>query len=129
MVEVRATFNEVIDILYDVKSREVWLYNTPIIEEVQRTDSTLCIYNRVDAPWPVSDRDNITCFYPMSSRDGYAKIGMRLLKSHPSYPVTDDVVRIEQLEGYWEILDSTMVIYVLYSNALQIQEALCLLGW
>ena len=30
---------------------------------------------------------------------------MRLLKSHPSYPVTDDVVRIEQLEGYWEILD------------------------
>ena len=70
MVEVRATFNEVIDMLYDVKSREVWLYNTPIIEEVQRTDSTLCIYNRVDAPWPVSDRDNITCFYPMSSRDG-----------------------------------------------------------
>lgn len=104
-VEVKTTFKKVIDMLYETKSREIWLYNTPVIEEVQKTDSTLCIYNRVDAPWPVSDRDNITCFYTITSRSDYAKIGMRLMKSHPSFPEDDDVVRIQQLEGFWEITD------------------------
>lgn len=104
-VDVKTTFKKVIEMLYETKSREIWLYNTPVIEEVQKTDSTLCIYNRVDAPWPVSDRDNITCFYSIISRADYAKIGMRLMKSHPSFPEDDDVVRIQQLEGFWEITD------------------------
>ena len=27
------------------------------------------------------------------------------MKSHPSFPEDDDVVRIQQLEGFWEITD------------------------
>ena len=104
--QVKSSLNKVIKILKDVPSRYQWIHNTIEVREIARPNSeVVCIYNRINAPWPVSDRDNITKFsfsYPSAKT---VRIDMQVIISHAKAPIYDGIVRIERLKGYWVITD------------------------
>ncbi|BDS14802.1 START domain-containing protein [Aureispira anguillae] len=103
---VKSSFWDVVKTLKDVRSRSEWLHNTIEIREIGASEKDLVtIYTKVDAPWPVADRDNITRFafsYPSANR---AHIKMTILKSHEKAPIYSGVVRVERLQGHWIIQD------------------------
>lgn len=103
---IKASLKKVIGTLKDVPGRYKWLHNTVEIREVARPNSdVIAVYNKVDAPWPVADRDNITQFsfsYPSSTT---ARIDMTVIKTHPKAPIYDGIVRVDRLKGHWSLKD------------------------
>lgn len=102
---VKASFSKVIATLKDVPGRYEWLHNTMEVREVERSSEMIAIYNKVDAPWPVSDRDNITKFsfsYPSSKT---ARVDMSVLKTHKKAPIYKGIVRVDRIKGHWYIKD------------------------
>lgn len=106
VMEVKTSHSKIITALKDVPSRYEWAYNSIEIREVERPNSEeVAIYNKVDAPWPVADRDNITRFrfsYPNKST---TRVDMTVIKSHAKAPIYDGIVRVERLKGHWLIRD------------------------
>jgi hypothetical protein len=103
---VKATLSKVVSTLKDVPGRYEWLHNTIEIREIERPNKdVVSVYNKVDAPWPVSDRDNITKFsfsYPSSKM---VRVDMTVIKEHKKAPIYEGIVRIERLKGYWTLED------------------------
>jgi hypothetical protein len=106
IMEIKTSPSKIVAALKDVPSRYEWAYNSIEIREVERPNSEeVAIYNKVDAPWPVADRDNITRFkfsYPSAN---ITRVDMTVVKSHAKAPVYDGIVRIERLKGHWLIRD------------------------
>lgn len=106
VTQIKASFSTVVNGVKDVPGRYKWIADILEVREVERTSNdAICIYTKVDAPWPVSDRDNVTLFsfsYPDSKT---ARVDMKLYKTHAKAPVYDGVVRVERLAGYWLITD------------------------
>jgi len=105
-INVKATLSKVRQVLQnDVKSRKKWSHNCLEVREVERSGDVVCIYNKVDAPWPVADRDNVTRFEFVTQSSKQFRINMSVLKSHAKAPEYSGVVRIKRLKGYWIIND------------------------
>lgn len=106
IMTIKTSPSRIVAALKDVPSRYEWAYNSIEIREVDRPNSEeVAIYNKVDAPWPVADRDNITRFkfsYPSAN---LTRVDMTVDKSHAKAPVYDGIVRIERLKGHWLIRD------------------------
>jgi len=106
VMNIKTSPSRVVTALKDVPSRYKWAYNSIEIREIERPNSEeVAIYNKVDAPWPVADRDNITRFkfsYPSANM---TRVDMTVIKSHAKAPVYDGIVRIERLKGHWLIRD------------------------
>lgn len=106
VMDIKTSPSKIVTALKDVPSRYEWAYNSIEIREIERPNSdNVAIYNKVDAPWPVADRDNITRFkfsYPSAKM---IRVDMTVIKSHAKAPVYDGIVRIERLKGYWLIRD------------------------
>ena len=102
---VKASLKKVVRILKDVPGRYNWLHNTVEIREIARTSDAVSFYNLVDAPWPVSDRDNITIFSFVQLNPTQVRVNMKLLKTHTKAPVYDGIVRIQKMKGYWLLTD------------------------
>jgi hypothetical protein len=102
---VKASLKKVVRILKDVPGRYNWLHNTVEIREIARTPDAVSFYNLVDAPWPVSDRDNITTFSFVQLNPTQVRVNMKLLKTHTKAPVYDGIVRIQKMKGYWLLTD------------------------
>lgn len=104
---VKAPLSKVVSVLKDASARYSWAHNTIEVREVERPNKdVVIIYNKIDAPWPVSDRDNITQFsfsYPSSTT---ARIDMKIHKTHSKAPVYSGVVRINRMEGHWILKDN-----------------------
>jgi hypothetical protein len=106
VMDIKTSPSRIVTALKDVPSRYEWAYNSIEIREIERPNSEeVAIYNKVDAPWPVADRDNITRFkfsYPSANM---TRVDMTVVKSHAKAPVYDGIVRIERLKGHWLIRD------------------------
>ena len=102
---VKASLKKVVRILKDVPGRYNWLHNTVEIREIARTPDAVSFYNLVDAPWPVSDRDNITTFSFVQLNPTQVRVNMKLLKTHTKAPVYDGIVRVQKMKGYWLLTD------------------------
>lgn len=106
VMNIKTSPSKIITALKDVPSRYEWAYNSIEIREIERPNSEeVAIYNKVDAPWPVADRDNITRFkfsYPNAST---TRVDMTVIKSHSKAPIYDGIVRIKRLKGHWLIRD------------------------
>lgn len=106
IMNIKTSPSRIVKALKDVPSRYEWAYNSIEIREIERPNKDeVAIYNKVDAPWPVADRDNITRFkfsYPSTSM---TRVDMTVIKSHKKAPVYDGIVRIERLKGHWLIRD------------------------
>lgn len=106
IMNIKTSPSKIVKALKDVSGRYEWAYNSIEIREIERpNEDEVAIYNKVDAPWPVADRDNITRFkfsYPSAST---TRVDMTVIKSHAKAPVYDGIVRIERLKGHWLIRD------------------------
>ena len=97
---VKASLNKVVKVLKDVPGRYNWLHNTIEIREVERKGNAVSVYNLVDAPWPVSDRDNITTFTFNELSPTKVRVDMQVVKTHTKAPIYEGIVRIERLQGF-----------------------------
>ena len=102
---VKASLNKVVKVLKDVPGRYNWLHNTIEIREVERKGNAVSVYNLVDAPWPVSDRDNITTFTFNELSPTKVRVDMQVVKTHAKAPIYEGIVRIEKLQGFWLLTD------------------------
>jgi hypothetical protein len=103
---VKASLSKVVATLKDVPGRYNWLHNTIEIREVERPDKdAVCIYNLVDAPWPVSDRDNITQFSFSYPSPKTVRVDMKVIISHKKAPIYNGIVRIRRMKGFWTLTD------------------------
>ena len=94
---------EIIDVLKQVEHHTTWMYRCSESSIIQRVnDEHLVIYNRVDVPWPVKDRDVIldTAFHAESDR-----MVVLTFKNHDPKlrPLPDRVVRMPKLEGFYRL--------------------------
>ena len=59
-VTIQTTLSQAQQTICAIKNRKKWLHNSIEVREVERPNNKeVAIYNKVDAPWPVADRDNI----------------------------------------------------------------------
>jgi hypothetical protein len=104
---VKAPFQTIIATIKDAKDRTQWSHNSIEAREIERpSKNTIYIYNKVDAPWPVSDRDNIVKYVFEYPSPNSAKIYMSAIKTHPKAPLYQGIVRVEKLKGFWAINDN-----------------------
>ena len=105
-VTIKTTLSKAQQTISTSKDRRRWLHNSIEVQEVARpSDQEVAIYNKVDVPWPVADRDNIVWFRTQYIDDKTIKITMESIKDHANAPKYDDVVRVAKIEGYWILKD------------------------
>ncbi len=102
---IDAPQHAVLSLLYDVDVATEWVWKTAemrILQELSEDEGRI-IYQRVTAPWPVSDREIITRsqgYMDPESSEIFIK-----LECVPDYlPLNDKYVRVPQLEGAWNII-------------------------
>ena len=115
---VKSTLAGVIKIIDDISSYPKWMYNCVEAKVLKKISSTEgYAYTVVKAPWPVSDRDDITHY--IRTQDPKTKEVTIKLSGDKNYlPLKDGKVRVEKINGIWTItpLKSGMVqiVYRLY---------------
>lgn len=100
---VETSLSGVVKLLDDVPSYKNWVYKlaeTSMIERINKTD--FYYYNRMDFPWPLSDRDLV----------GYSKLWQEpdtkivratVTSAHWKKQNIDDLVRVTMLEISWNL--------------------------
>lgn len=102
---VKASLKKIVEALRDGPGRYEWLHNVMEVRILESTNSAVTVYNKVDAPWPVADRDNITRFSFSYPSEKTVRVDMKLFKTHSKAPVYNGIVRVERLKGYWLLKD------------------------
>ena len=113
---VKADMWSIIAVIQDADKHTQWLHECSDSSMLKRVDDTTqIVYNRIDAPWPVKDREvilrgKIDFIDPQRE----IKIRFRAIKSKLKAP-TADVIRMPVLEGHWYLVamgpDKTLVEY------------------
>lgn len=107
---------DIVTELKQVEHHTEWMHRCSASETIQRFDDEhVVIYNRVDVPWPVWDRDAIldTQF---TAQSGGRLVVLTFKNIDPTLrPTPERVVRMPRLEGFyrmWQITPtSTKVVY------------------
>jgi len=90
--------------LLDVEAMVDWLHDCSESELISRTeDDEFIVYQKTDAPWPVSDRDYV--FKAKVAQDQVSKIvEMRFSALVEAGQATDqDCVQVTEMKGYWRM--------------------------
>ena len=99
---IHAPYEKVKGHLLDFKNYKKWYSNTVKSELLEERDqSNKYIYMYADAPWPISDRDNISLVsisYP--SED---VINLYFEAKADFQPLVEDVVRVSYASGFWKL--------------------------
>lgn len=100
VVEVGVGASEVLALVRDSDRFKEWFPNTPESKLLDRDGAVSHQYSVLDAPWPVSDRDNV--FRSVMSRDeASGTIKLALTASPDHYPEQDGCVRVRHAQGSW----------------------------
>ncbi len=103
---IKASLSKIIATLKNIPIRYDWVHKTLEAKELARpSKDVLWMYNRIDAPWPVADRDNLIEFTFSYPSKNTARIDMRVLKTHKKAPNPSGVVRVNRLKGHWILKD------------------------
>jgi hypothetical protein len=99
---VNATIDELLAELLDFKSHPEWMWNTLESRLVKRlSDTRAIIYNLVNAPWPVKDRDMVMESDYRFTPDHKA-LTIRFQQSKDGdVPIPWRVVRVPRIEGFY----------------------------
>jgi hypothetical protein len=99
---VNATIDELLTELLDFKSHSEWMWNTTESRLVKRlSDTRAIIYNMVNAPWPVKDRDMVMeSDYRFTPDHKALTIRFHQTKDG-GVPVPWRVVRVPRIEGFY----------------------------
>jgi len=86
----------------DMESMTEWLYDCVESKLVQTIDEqTFLVYQRTDAPWPVSDRDYLfKARFSQDPEDFSVRVDFEAANGMKDN--TDECVRVTQLRGYWK---------------------------
>lgn len=99
-IMIKGTVADMEKTLRNAAARCKWMHNTVDTKDVKVvSENEVYAYCRLEAPWPVSDRDNVTkyTFKSISSREMYV-----YFKNESGVePEKPGVVRINRMEGYW----------------------------
>lgn len=100
---VEASLSAVVKLLDDVPGYRNWVYKlaeTSMVERINETD--FYYYNRMDFPWPMSDRDLVG--YSKLWQEPDTKIVRATVKSaHWKKENLEDLVRITTLDIQWNL--------------------------
>lgn len=101
---VDANLFEVLAVLDDAKRAPEWMANcleNKVMKQVNEFDRI--VYNRTDAPWPVSDRD-VVLYVAVTSNVEKREVDIvfKSITTSPPAPV-DGVVRMPRLKGYYKL--------------------------
>ncbi|TCD48364.1 START domain-containing protein [Chlorobium sp. N1] len=104
VAEIDASRDAVLALLYDIESATEWVWKTDemrLLKELSEEDGRV-VYQRVSAPWPVSDREIISRSQGfMDPATGEAYISIEGL---PDFlPPDSRYVRVPRLTGAWNI--------------------------
>jgi len=100
--EVEASLDSVLLILRDSDGFKNWFPNTPESKLLAREDGVGYQYSVMDAPWPVSDRDNV--FRSVTERDEDSGVVVIHVTAAPDYhPEQADRVRVRKANGSWKL--------------------------
>jgi hypothetical protein len=99
---VNATIEELLEVLLDFKRHSEWMWNTTQSYMVkQLSDTQAVIYNMVNAPWPVKDRDMVMESDYRFTPDHKA-LTIRFKETQLiKVPVPDRVVRVPRISGFY----------------------------
>ncbi len=99
---IKAGILDIVSVIQDAGRHSQWLHQCSEGKMLKRVDDTTqIVYNRIDSPWPVKDRDvvlrgKIDVITPGKE----VKIRFRAIKTSLKGPVSG-VVRMPVLEGHW----------------------------
>lgn len=103
-VKIKASLAQVEASIKDAENRSKWMHNTEDTEDIKVVSANkIYTYSRLDAPWPVSDRDNVTLFTITRPSPKVVHIAMKGVGDY--IPEKSGIVRIYRMEGYWEFTD------------------------
>ena len=89
-------------VLRDSDRFKTWFPNCPESKLLDREANVSYQYSVMDAPWPVSDRDNV--LRSETSRDESSGIVAIHITAAPDYyPEQDGRVRVRQAKGTWQL--------------------------
>jgi hypothetical protein len=104
VVRVKATLADVEGLLRDAKGRSDWMHNTYGTKDIKVISrNEMYSYSVVDAPWPVSDRDNVTRM--LFKYDLPKEFTVELSAVPNEMAKQSGCVRIEKMQGYWKATD------------------------
>ena len=102
IMEVNASVDQIESVLRDSKNREKWLHNSYDAKDLKSpSPEVVYTYAVMDAPWPVSDRDNITQWTYEKEENGNVRIDMVAVPI--LIPEKSGIVRIKRMKGYWQL--------------------------
>lgn len=113
---VKANIWDIIAVIQDASKHTQWLHECSEAGMLKQVDEvTQVVYNRLDSPWPVKDRDVVLRGkIDFINPDKEVKIRFRAINSSLKQ-VPADVIRMPQLEGHWYLVamgeDKTLVEY------------------
>lgn len=104
ITQINATVDQVMNFMLDTTKHTEWMYNCDESRIVKRYDEQHGIlYNRVNAPWPVYDRDVLLdIMYRYTPARTAVTFRFRTTKDF-TMPVPRRVVRIPRLEGFYRL--------------------------
>ena len=103
-VKIKASLTQVEAAIKDAENRSKWMHNTEDTKDIKIVSpNKIYTYSRLDAPWPVSDRDNVTLFTFDRPSPTVVRITMKAAGDY--IPEKNGIVRIYRMEGFWELID------------------------
>ena len=123
-VEIEASISQIMDVMLKSEDHTKWMYKCKeslVLEELTKTH--VVAYNRVEAPWPIWDRDVV-----MDIKGTYNDADTQLTLNFKSVngdagakykAVVDGVIRMPSLVGFYEMSEKdgrTTVVYEVESD-------------
>jgi hypothetical protein len=106
IVNIRTSIKTVEKTLRNDVGRDRWMYNTYDSKDVKKvSDNEIYCYSRVDAPWPVYDRDNVTRYTYKKISDTEMYVYLKNFSGILSEK--SGIVRINRMEGYWHFKETS----------------------
>ena len=106
IVNIKTNIKTVEKTLRNDVGRDRWMHNTYDSKDVKKvSDNEIYGYSRVDAPWPVYDRDNVTKYIYKKISDTEMYVYMNNVSG--IVPEKSAVVRIKRMDGYWNFKETS----------------------
>lgn len=100
--EIEDSVDAVLRVLRDSDRFKHWFPNTPESKLLAREDNVSYQYSVMDAPWPVSDRDNV--FRSVTKRDEATGVVEIQVTAAPDYfPEQANRTRVRKANGAWKL--------------------------
>jgi hypothetical protein len=101
---INASIDDIVKVMLDVPSHPEWMWQCDESRSIRwLTETNGLLYNRINAPWPVWDRDVVVDVAWRYTPNKEALTFRFRNVEEPGEPVVDGVVRLPRLEGFYRL--------------------------